>query len=69
MPDLPHITAYDILEDPDWARLALRVNDHIRHGWQPYGPLGHVFYDLAPTFQQPIVRYAHVPIPVSKPPT
>jgi len=31
------ITAYDIVEDDSVASLVIRINDHIRDGWQPVG--------------------------------
>ena len=52
------IVAYDILEGDNINTLTLRINDHLRDGWQPLGEMRH-YYDAHRNlnFFQTIVRY------------
>ena len=47
------IVAIDFLHDTDLNELVLRLNDHIRDGWQPFNSIRY----LDPKFVQAIVKY------------
>lgn len=58
------ITAYDVLTGEEQGSLVLRVNDHIRNGWQPVGSLRFYFDPHhVQIFYQTIVKYDTQPQP------
>lgn len=56
------IVGYDVLMDYTIAQLVLRVNDHLRDGWQPTGPVQAYWdHDNNFTFFQTITLNDSVP--------
>lgn len=60
IPKKATIVAYDVILDASVGKLALRINDHIRNGWQPLGKL-HIHPKTFAYFAQVIVRYDTTP--------